>query len=131
MLNPHIPNLQVSWVKEGLDSSQELLKAGVNDMGGTLINESISTAAGSQSGQLVTPRTFREVIRQAGRIPAERETTYKIRRRFSGNEEAQDPLDELEGDPAERFGTYQQLIQMEAHRYQRPSRKHNPSDEGS
>ncbi len=131
MLNHRIPNLQVSWVKEGLPFSQVLLKAGVNDMGGTLINESISTAAGSQSGQLVTPQTFRKVIREAGRVPAERDTTYTIRRRFNGNEEVHDPLDELEGDPALRFGTYQQMVKMEAHRYRHPTRKRNSTSKGS
>ncbi len=131
MLNPWIPNLQVSWVKEGLPFSQVLLKAGVNDMGGTLINESISTAAGSQSGQLVTPQTFREVIRESGRVPAERDTTYKIRRRFNGNEEVHDPLDGIEGDPARRFGTYQQMVKMEAYRYRHPSRKRNSPNKGS
>ncbi|MCI0557154.1 MAG: CofH family radical SAM protein, partial [Nitrososphaera sp.] len=53
MLNNHIPNIQVSWVKEGPRMSQLLLGAGANDFGGTLINESISTAAGSQHGQLM------------------------------------------------------------------------------
>src|SRR5262245_4100934 len=56
MLNNHIPNLQVSWVKEGARMSQILLGAGANDFGGTLINESISTAAGSQHGQLMRPQ---------------------------------------------------------------------------
>ena len=76
MLNNWIPNIQASWVKEGPRMSQLLLTAGVNDLGGTLINESISTAAGAQHGQLMRPSEFRQMIRQAGRIPAERYTTY-------------------------------------------------------
>ena len=75
MLNNWIPNIQASWVKEGPRVSQLLLTAGVNDLGGTLINESISTSAGAQHGQLMRPSEFREMIRQAGRIPAERYTT--------------------------------------------------------
>jgi FO synthase subunit 2 len=76
MLNNWIPNIQASWVKEGNRMSQLLLTTGVNDLGGTLINESISTAAGAQYGQLMRPSEFRQMIRQAGRIPAERYTTY-------------------------------------------------------
>ena len=56
VLDRDIPNIQVSWVKEGLKLSQACLAAGANDLGGTLINESISTAAGSTHGQLVRPR---------------------------------------------------------------------------
>ena len=67
MLNNWIPNIQASWVKEGPRMSQLLLTAGVNDLGGTLINESISTAAGAQHGQLMRPSEFRQMIRQAGR----------------------------------------------------------------
>ncbi len=71
MLNNWIPNIQASWVKEGSRVSQLLLNAGVNDLGGTLINESISTSAGAQHGQLMRPAEFRQMIRQAGRIPVE------------------------------------------------------------
>ncbi len=67
MLNNHIPNIQVSWVKEGARLSQLLLAAGVNDFGGTLMNESISTAAGAQHGQLMRPKEIRQLIKpQAG-----------------------------------------------------------------
>ena len=55
MLNNWIPNIQASWVKEGSRMSQLLLSAGVNDLGGTLINESISTSAGAQHGQPDAP----------------------------------------------------------------------------
>ncbi len=77
MLNHDIPNLQVSWVKEGPKLSQIALLAGANDFGGTLINESISTAAGASYGQLMKPSQFRDLIRDMGRIPAERSTTYQ------------------------------------------------------
>jgi FO synthase subunit 2 len=69
MLNNHIPNIQVSWVKEGARMSQLLLAAGVNDFGGTLINESISTAAGAPHGQLMRPKEIRQLIRAAGKVP--------------------------------------------------------------
>ena len=55
MLNNWIPNIQASWVKEGTKMCQMLLNAGVNDLGGTLINESISTSAGAEYGQLMRP----------------------------------------------------------------------------
>ncbi|MCA9565649.1 MAG: 5-amino-6-(D-ribitylamino)uracil--L-tyrosine 4-hydroxyphenyl transferase CofH, partial [Myxococcales bacterium] len=63
MLGADIPNLQASWVKEGIRQAQFLLDCGVNDLGGTLINESISTAAGAQHGQLMRPAELRRVIR--------------------------------------------------------------------
>jgi 7,8-didemethyl-8-hydroxy-5-deazariboflavin synthase CofH subunit len=79
MLHPYIRNIQVSWVKEGPKLAQWCLNAGANDLGGTLINESISTAAGATYGQLVPPRELRRWIREAGRVPAERTTLYEIR----------------------------------------------------
>jgi len=122
MLNTTIPNLQVSWVKEGLRAAQTLLGAGVNDMGGTLINESISTAAGAGHGQMARPADLRRLIRDAGRIPAERTTTYGIRRLFDGGDEPIDPLDLVGGEAEERFGSYHRLIAMPRFRYQHPRR---------
>ena len=122
-LNNWIPNLQVSWVKEGLEMSRVLLSAGVNDMGGTLMNESISTAAGAPFGQLVTPATFRDLIRESGRVPAERHTTYRIRRVFGEDEGAPEPLDALGPSSEERLGSYQQLIKASGYRYQHPRDK--------
>jgi 7,8-didemethyl-8-hydroxy-5-deazariboflavin synthase CofH subunit len=117
-----IPNLQVSWVKEGHRLAQLLLTAGANDLGGTLINESISTAAGAGYGQLVPPGEMRRLIRDAGRIPAERFTTYKIRRVFDARENERDePLDLAAGDPS-RFGSYHELIKLDRFRYQHPHR---------
>ena len=120
MLDNWIPNLQVSWVKESLRFSQTLLSAGVNDMGGTLINESISTAAGAQYGQLVRPRQFRDLIRDAGRVPAERYTTYGIRRVFDDGDDPVEPLDMVGDDAEERFGSYQRLIEMDGFRFEHP-----------
>jgi len=120
MLNNWIPNIQASWVKEGPRLSQLLLTAGVNDLGGTLINESISTAAGAQHGQLMRPSQFRQIIRQAGRIPAERYTTYAIKRVFSDADEALDPLDLVGDNVEEVFGSYQRLVKLDTYRFEHP-----------
>ncbi|TMG05666.1 MAG: radical SAM protein [Chloroflexi bacterium] len=110
MLNNWIPNLQVSWVKEGPKLSQILLNAGGNDFMGTLMNESISTSAGATYGQCMKPREMRRLIRDAGRIPAERTTTYGIRREFGPEEDDHyDPLDLIEGEAEEKFGSYARL----------------------
>ncbi len=117
VLGRAIPNLQASWVKEGHRLAQLLLAAGANDLGGTLINESISTAAGAGYGQLVPPAELRRLIRDAGRIPAERSTTYGIRRVFAADEnEGPGPLDRAAEDAA-RFGSYHALIKMDRFRY--------------
>ena len=116
MLNDYIPNLQVSWVKEGPKLSQIALLAGANDFGGTLINESISTAAGASHGQLMKPSQFRGLIRDMGRIPAERSTTYKKIRVFESESEHRDLLDDV-NDPAQRFGSYQNLIHLKEYRF--------------
>ncbi len=116
MLNNWISNLQVSWVKEGPKFSQIGLMAGANDFGGTLINESISTAAGAGHGQLMKPSQMRSLIREMGRIPAERSTTYKKIRVFKTEENALDLLDGVEN-PEERFGSYSNLIRQKDHRF--------------
>jgi 7,8-didemethyl-8-hydroxy-5-deazariboflavin synthase CofH subunit len=82
LLNGYIPNVQVSWVKLGFDMSLACLEAGANDFGGTLMEESISKAAGANFGEYVSPGEFRAMIRTIGRIPAERTTMYKIRKAF-------------------------------------------------
>ena len=115
MLNNHIPNIQVSWVKEGARMSQLLLAAGVNDFGGTLINESISTAAGSQHGQLMKPKEIRQLVRAAGRTPAQRSTTYKTLKVFlDENDDHESALDHAD---ASQFGSYHQLIKLDKFRY--------------
>ena len=120
MLNNWIPNIQASWVKEGSRMSQLLLTAGVNDLGGTLINESISTSAGAMHGQLMRPAEFRGMIREAGRTPAERYTTYGLRRVFSEADQVVDPLDVVGDNVEEIFGSYNQLVQLETYRFEHP-----------
>jgi FO synthase len=73
-----IPNIQASWVKLGLAGGTALLRAGCNDMGGTLMDENISRAAGAAHGQLVTPEEMEAAIAAAGRIPVQRNTLYEI-----------------------------------------------------
>src|SRR5213083_481963 len=73
MLGPTLRNIQSSWVKEGPKLAQLLLSAGANDVGGSLINESISTSAGAGFGQLVPPAELKRLIREAGRVPARRD----------------------------------------------------------
>jgi FO synthase subunit 2 len=110
VLGGAIRNLQVSWVKEGMRQAQALLACGANDLGGTLINESISTSAGATHGQLQPPSALRRVIRDAGREPAERNTRYEVLRIF-GRDPAPDedgPLDRVD-DPEATFGSYEQL----------------------
>jgi FO synthase subunit 2 len=114
MLNNHINNIQTSWVKEGVGMAQLSLCWGANDFGGTLINESISTAAGSGYGQLLKPKDIRQIIRQMGRIPAQRTTSYKIIKTFA-SEESNDPLDEVQN--ISQFGSYHELIKLDGYRY--------------
>ena len=88
LLNNSIPNLQVSWVKMGFEASLACLNAGANDFGGTLMEESISKAAGASFGESVTPEEFQAMIRSTGRIPAERTTTYGLRRQFAAPDDS-------------------------------------------
>ena len=115
-LNRHINNIQVSWVKEGLRMSQVLLGAGANDFGGTLINESISTAAGSSYGQIMKPKEIRSAIRSAGKIPAQRSTSYRLLKTYEGgeNDDSGSLLDRM--DPSQ-FGSYGELIKLDQFRY--------------
>lgn len=76
VLHPLIPNIQASWVKLGSDGVAQILGAGVNDLGGTLMNESISRAAGTQHGQEMPPERMEELIRACGRVPQQRTTRY-------------------------------------------------------
>jgi FO synthase len=73
-----IPNIQASWVKLGLEGGARLLDAGCNDLGGTLMDENISRAAGAVHGQLATPEDLENAIRGAGRVPAQRNTLYRL-----------------------------------------------------
>jgi FO synthase len=81
-LGRSVPNLQASWVKMGLDAAAEALRWGVNDLGGTLMEESISRMAGSYHGVRLDPEDLVAAAHRAGRPAAERTTLYGIRRRF-------------------------------------------------
>jgi FO synthase len=75
-LHPWITNVQASWVKLGIEGAQAVLRAGANDLGGTLMNESISRAAGADHGQELPPEAMEEAIRAIGRTPRQRTTLY-------------------------------------------------------
>lgn len=126
MLHLYINNIQVSWVKEGARMSQVLLGAGVNDFGGTLINESISTAAGAQFGQLMKPKQIRSVIRSSGRVPAQRSTTYKILKLYpnADHDDSESALDIAE---PTQFGSFHELIKLDEFRYRRKEKSANCS----
>jgi FO synthase subunit 2 len=121
MLNNSINNLQMSWVKEGQKMSQLLLMWGANDFGGTLINESISTSAGSEHGQLLRPKEIRRLVKEIGRIPAERDTNYKILRKFDNGNEVEGELDKITD--SSQFGSYAELIKINKFNYKNPRRK--------
>jgi len=123
MLHKYINNIQVSWVKEGTRMSQVLLGAGVNDFGGTLVNESISTSAGSRYGQLLKPREIRSIIRSCDRLPAQRSTTYRLIKVYS-NEEYEEP-EELDKVDDTQFGSYNELIKLDKFRYRDVNRSHD------
>jgi FO synthase len=75
-LHPEITNIQASWVKLGPEGARQALQAGVNDLGGTLMNESISRSAGAAHGQEMPPERMEQLIRSAGRTPRQRTTLY-------------------------------------------------------
>jgi len=81
-LRPWIQNIQMSWVKLGPKVAQVALMAGANDLGGTLMEESICRESGSQHGENLPAEDMRRLIRELGRTPVERATTYEILRRF-------------------------------------------------
>jgi FO synthase len=112
LLHDAIENVQVSWVKLGFETSLACLQAGANDFSGTLMEESISKAAGATFGESVSPEEFRARIRSIGRVPAERTTTYKIRRVFDAPDDgpmasaAQLPVIRTESHVAYTEGAY-------------------------
>lgn len=77
MFGDLLPNIQVSWVKLGFKFAQVCLTAGANDLGGTLGEENISRSAGAQHGVYTPPSELRRVVKDLGRIPAERDTLYR------------------------------------------------------
>jgi len=127
ILGPSFRNIQSSWVKEGPKMAQYLLAAGANDVGGTLINESISTSAGAGFGQLVPPAELRRIIREAGRVPARRGTTYELLKVYARPEDDEDsPLDHVT-DAATRFGSYRALSTSGEFRFLHPTKTEAPS----
>ena len=103
---PLITNIQVSWVKMGPKLAQMGLLSGANDFGGTLMEESISRESGADFGENLPPEEIRRLVREVGRVPVERSTTYRILRRFDDPEKDPPsreprPLRELAG--PERF----------------------------
>ncbi len=120
LLGRTFKNIQASWVKEGEKLAGLLLGSGCNDLGGTLINESISTAAGASHGQRLSPRRLRSVIRALGRLPVQRNTLYGIIREFPDEPASEIWRDEAAGDSD--LGSYQQLTQSSDFRFQHPNR---------
>jgi 7,8-didemethyl-8-hydroxy-5-deazariboflavin synthase CofH subunit len=116
MLGTSIRNIQSSWVKEGPKLAQYLLSAGANDVGGTLMNESISTSAGAQYGQLVPPRELRRLIRDAGRTPAQRRTNYDLIKVYPDQDDEVSELDHVKDIDA-RFGSYRKLAASDEFRF--------------
>jgi FO synthase subunit 2 len=78
ILHPYCTNIQASWVKLGVRDAQKMLYFGVNDLGGTLMEESISRLSGSQAGEYMSPEDFDRVIKDAGRTPRRRNTLYEL-----------------------------------------------------
>src|SRR5438445_11008940 len=118
MLGGSIPNIQASWVKEGPKLAQLLLTAGANDLGGTLIHESITTSAGAGFGQLVPPAELKRLARDAGRVPAQRDTLYGLLHRYDSDDDEASPLDAID-DAEARFGSYRRLIASGEFRFTR------------
>jgi FO synthase len=75
-LHPHITNIQTSWVKMGPHGATACLASGANDLGGTLMNESITRAAGAAFGQELPPEAMEQLIRASGRAPYQRTTLH-------------------------------------------------------
>jgi FO synthase len=86
LLRGRIDHIQVSWVKLGREVSQRCLQAGADDYGGTLMEENISRLAGAAEGECLSSEEIRARIREAGRIPAERSTTYQLLKVFSATD---------------------------------------------
>ncbi len=116
-LHPHFVNIQASWTKLGHKGVAACLNAGVNDLGGTLMNETITRAAGASHGQETSPEEMEALIRSAGRTPAQRNTNYqpadqnRIEKSFAAAELA-DPV----YTSAKRFERKQSGVKRELYR---------------
>ena len=103
-LHPHITNIQASWVKLGHEGVRAALNAGCNDLGGTLMNESITRAAGTVHGQETSPQRMIEIIESAGRTPRQRTTTYHdASQELIAKGLAAGELDEIVNTPARKY----------------------------
>ncbi|HKX10425.1 MAG TPA: 5-amino-6-(D-ribitylamino)uracil--L-tyrosine 4-hydroxyphenyl transferase CofH, partial [Stellaceae bacterium] len=103
-LHPHIRSIQASWVKLGPEGVAACLRAGVNDLGGTLMNETITRSAGATHGQEMLPERMEALIRAAGRRPVQRTTLYEAvsaERRQASLVAA--PLAEVVNTPARKY----------------------------
>jgi FO synthase len=78
VLHPLLPNIQTSWVKMGSEGARICLQSGANDLGGTLMEESITRAAGATHGQEMTPAQLQDIAHDAGRVPLQRTTLYEM-----------------------------------------------------
>ena len=101
-MRPWIENVQTSWVKMGAKLAQVALLCGASDFGGTLMEESISRESGADHGENLPAEEMRRLIREVGRIPVQRSTTYEILRRF--DEPAADPASREPGAGREPSG---------------------------
>ena len=90
-LNPVINNIQASWVKLGREGARACLNAGANDLGGTLMNESISRAAGASHGQEMVPSEMQSLIHSIGRTPIQRRTDYSLISDTTSHSSRRDP----------------------------------------
>ena len=90
-LNPVINNIQASWVKLGREGARACLNAGANDLGGTLMNESISRAAGASHGQEMVPSEMQSLIQSIGRTPMQRRTDYSLISDTTSHSSRRDP----------------------------------------
>jgi FO synthase len=109
VLNPVLRNIQTSWVKLGADGVRACLDAGANDLGGTLMNESISRAAGTEHGQELDPRALEALIRAAGRVPLQRTTLYAPVPRERQTWHHAPPLRDIELTPVRRRAATRKL----------------------
>ncbi|KAF6002548.1 hypothetical protein CCYA_CCYA10G2947 [Cyanidiococcus yangmingshanensis] len=119
-LGDGIRNIQCSWPKESPKGSVLLLQAGCNDLGGTLMNESISAAAGARHGQLLTPAQMHRIVAEAGpeRHLLQRDTMYGIIDRVSNS-----PLDEFANEKADsKFGSFHSLLSSDSFRFHSTAR---------
>ncbi len=119
VLHPHITNIQTSWVKMGPAGVATCLNAGANDLGGTLMNETITRAAGATFGQEMPPEAMDALIASVGRVPVQRTTLYGLAplERQTASYGA-DPLSEAVNTPAARYARDRDLcgqVQAEKH----------------